>query len=167
MVSNSVKSLALLATISTYQPSSAAHLAQGSSTIADRPIALTAADTANVRMLAQPALPTIPEQEVVVAQAAATAVPPGFDVCAACHSTEPKAEGIGPSLFGVFDTKAATGTFPFSAALKASNIVWNEESLNEFLKAPAKRVPGTMMPFAGIKDDAERAEIVKFLKTLK
>ena len=43
---------------------------------------------------------------------------------------------------------------------------WTYEELNIFLTAPKARVPGTKMSFNGVKDDAERANIIAYLSTL-
>ena len=40
-------------------------------------------------------------------------------------------------------------------------------NLDAFLKAPDQFVPGTRMPFEGLASDAERAAVIKHLKSLK
>ncbi len=89
-----------------------------------------------------------------------------FAACAACHSTT-GAEGIGPHLNGVFGRKA--GSVPgvnYSRAMKQSNITWNEQTLAAYLADPQKAVPGNHMPFSGLQDAKEIANIVDYLKSL-
>jgi cytochrome c len=51
--------------------------------------------------------------------------------------------------------------------MKQSGIVWEEKSLDAYLTAPQKFVPGNIMPFAGIKNDRDRADLIAYLETLK
>ncbi len=102
------------------------------------------------------------------AAVAADAKPAAYAQCAACHSVEPGKHGIGPSLHGVYGTKA--GDIPgyaFSDKLKASGLTWDDATLDKWLSGPMKLVPGTKMSYAGMSDPAKRAEIIAYLKTLK
>ncbi len=90
-----------------------------------------------------------------------------FGACAMCHSDTPGKNGIGPSLFGVVGRQAGTAPdFKYSAAMKAAG-AWTPSRLDAFIAAPRTAVPGTTMPFGGIKDAAKRADIVAYLGTLK
>ena len=98
----------------------------------------------------------------------ADARPASFAQCVACHSVEPGKHGIGPSLAGVYGTKA--GEIPgyaFSAPLKASGLTWDDATLDHWLAGPMKLVPGTRMTYAGLSDPAKRQELIAYLKTLK
>ncbi len=102
------------------------------------------------------------------AVAAADAKPAAYAQCAACHSVEPGKHGIGPSLHGVYGTKAGEiAGFAFSEKLKASGLTWDDATLDTWLSGPMKVVPGTKMSYAGMSDPAKRAEIIAYLKTLK
>jgi cytochrome c2 len=100
--------------------------------------------------------------------AAAPATPPAaFNQCKVCHSVEKGNHGIGPSLAGVYGTKA--GEIPgyqFSEAMKNSGLTWNAANLDRFLENPREVVPGTKMGFAGLKDAAKRKAVIDYLKTL-
>ena len=92
-----------------------------------------------------------------------------FDNCAACHSTERGVNGVGPSLHGVFGRKAGEGDdFRYSPALKRSGITWTQKSLDEFIADPQKSVPANRMPYSGIPDPRDRADLIAYmLETFK
>lgn len=89
-----------------------------------------------------------------------------FRECMACHSLEPNRNMTGPSLHGVWDRKAGSlDSFDrYSPALKSFGIKWDEESLDEWLKAPQTLVPGNRMTFPGIPSAKDRADVIAFLK---
>lgn len=90
-----------------------------------------------------------------------------YRVCAGCHSLEPGRHLSGPSLARVYGRKAGTveGFVQYSKALKQSKIVWNEKTLDAWIKKPDALIPGNLMPFPGIPDPNARADLVAFLKT--
>jgi cytochrome c len=89
-----------------------------------------------------------------------------YAVCKACHRVGEGAKNtIGPTLNGVVGRPAASVEgFAYSEAMKNSGITWDEATLNEYLKNPKAKVPGTKMAFAGVKDDTKVADIVAYLK---
>jgi cytochrome c len=89
-----------------------------------------------------------------------------FQNCMACHSMEPKKNLSGPSLSGIIGRKAGSiESFDrYSDALKSSNIVWDDKTLDAWLADPQHVVPGNQMPFPGIKNPQQRADIIAFLK---
>ncbi len=94
--------------------------------------------------------------------------PATFAQCATCHAIKPGVNAVGPSLFGVYGRAAATGpAYAYSAPMKASGLTWDDATLDTYLTAPMKHVPGTKMAFAGMPDAAKRKEVIEFLKTLK
>jgi cytochrome c len=72
----------------------------------------------------------------------------------------------GPSLAGLWGRKAGSlPSFPrYSPALQASGIVWNDKSLDDWIKDPQHLMPDNDMTFEGIKDDRQRADLLAFLK---
>ena len=89
-----------------------------------------------------------------------------FPQCAACHTLEPGRNLTGPSLANLFGRKAGTVSsfLRYSDALKRSSVVWDEQTLDAWLKDPAKFVPGNDMSFPGIKDDRARRDLIAYLK---
>lgn len=86
--------------------------------------------------------------------------------CSLCHSVEPGRHMTGPSLHDLDGRRAGTVEgFGFSAALSASGIVWSAGTLDAFLESPQTAVPGTAMPFGGLKNATERAAVVCYLVT--
>ncbi len=109
-----------------------------------------------------------PAAAATTAAAAADGRPAAFAQCVACHSTEKGKMGIGPSLVGVYGTKSGEiAGFAFSDAMKNANLTWDDATLDKYLAAPMKMVPGTKMTFAGLTDAAKRKEVIEYLKTLK
>jgi cytochrome c len=87
--------------------------------------------------------------------------------CGICHSPLEGKNLVGPGLFGIVGRKSGTvGGFRYSAANKGADITWNAEILDKYLTAPRVVVPGTIMTYAGLKDDGKRADLIAYLATL-
>ena len=83
--------------------------------------------------------------------------------CQACHALS--FDRVGPRHCGLLGRPAGSvPDYGYSAALKRSGIVWDEKSLDRFLAAPMKAVPGTSMTYAGIPDRQERADLIAYLR---
>jgi cytochrome c len=89
-----------------------------------------------------------------------------FNACAQCHSLEPNRSMTGPSLAELWNRKAGSlASFPrYSPALQSSDVVWNDRTLDEWIKDPQHVVPGNQMTFPGVKDAQQRADLLAFLK---
>ena len=88
--------------------------------------------------------------------------------CTACHTPLPGKKLVGPSLFGVVGrTAGSEADFKYSAANKSSGLTWDAATLDRYLTSPKAVVPGTIMPYVGLKDDAKRADLIAYLATLK
>jgi cytochrome c len=82
--------------------------------------------------------------------------------CAACHSLQ--RNRTGPRHCGLIGRPAGgLADFDYSEALVGSGLVWDAETLDRFLADPTGSVPGTAMGYAGVKDPAERADLIAFL----
>ena len=109
------------------------------------------------------ALQTLP---VALAQTEAQRGAHAFRACIACHSLEPGRHLTGPSLANVLGRAAgeAPGFQRYSDSLKRSGIIWDEKTLDAWLRDPAHFVPGNTMTFAGLKDETARRELIAYLK---
>jgi cytochrome c2 len=88
-----------------------------------------------------------------------------FEECATCHTTERGVNNVGPSLSGLFERKAGEiAEFRYSPALKKSGITWTPQTLDTFIADPQKQVPGNRMPFAGMPDAGDRADLIAYLQ---
>ncbi|GAM00628.1 c-type cytochrome [Sphingomonas parapaucimobilis] len=99
------------------------------------------------------------------AQIAPAAGAQAFAACRACHTLNKGGRnGVGPNLNGVIGRQAGSvAGFNYSPAMKASGLKWDDKTLNEFIAAPMKKVPGTRMPI-GVADPAKRAALIAYLK---
>ncbi|CAL7935047.1 unnamed protein product [Xylocopa violacea] len=90
-------------------------------------------------------------------------------LCAVCHNTgKDERHRIGPTLFGIFGRKSGTASgFNYSEQMKRKDVVWDENTLDQFLLLPRQFVPGTSMMFNGIKKAQDRRDVIAFLATLK
>ncbi len=88
-----------------------------------------------------------------------------FEECAACHSLEKGAHGVGPSLKGVFERKAGElADFRFSPAMKRSGLAWSPRTLDFFLTDPQQEIKGNRMPYSGLADAKDRADLIEYLR---
>lgn len=89
-----------------------------------------------------------------------------YGQCRACHT--PEQNSIGPKHCGVVGREAASlPDFDYSPAMRKSGLTWTPEALDRFLQDPAKAVPGNFMPFGGISDARDRADLIAYLATLR
>jgi cytochrome c len=92
-------------------------------------------------------------------------------VCQQCHTFgKGEPNKIGPNLFGVFGGPIAEdrGGYEFSEALqKHKGQKWTPDNLNVWLHSPQDFAQGTKMSFPGFAKVQERADVVKYLESLK
>ncbi|HTV35379.1 MAG TPA: cytochrome c family protein [Xanthobacteraceae bacterium] len=87
--------------------------------------------------------------------------------CELCHNLG-KGQGtkIGPDLYGVVGRPVASEAgFNYSAPLKAKGGTWTFDALNTWLTNPRADVPGTLMTFAGISNEHQRADVIAYLNS--
>ena len=86
-----------------------------------------------------------------------------FKKCKSCHSlTKNK---LGPALGDIFNKKVGSVKgYRYSKAMKKSDIIWNDCTLDKFLIKPRKYLKGTKMSFSGIKKKSQREALIKYLK---
>ena len=104
--------------------------------------------------------------DAAMAQGDAAAGATAFARCRACHLFDDTGRHrVGPNLAGVFGRTAGTvEDFPrYTDPMKASGIVWDDDTLNTWLSGPGEMVVGTTMKMV-ISDETMRANIIAFLK---
>jgi cytochrome c len=89
-----------------------------------------------------------------------------FKTCAPCHDVGEKAKNkIGPVLNGLDGRKSGTAAnFKYSEANKKSGIIWDEAQFLDYIKDPKAKIPGTIMVFTGIKNEAAAKNLWAYLK---
>ena len=88
-----------------------------------------------------------------------------YQACAACHSIDEN--DVGPKHRGVGGRRAGSvADYAYSAALKRSELAWDEATLDRWLSNPSALVPGTKM-FFKLDDPQARADVIAYLKEQK
>jgi cytochrome c len=89
-----------------------------------------------------------------------------FHQCQVCHSIGTGAQNkIGPELNGLDGRHSGTAAnFNYSDANKNSGIVWNETTFKQYIANPRAMIPGTKMPFAGLKDPQQINDLWAYIK---
>ena len=90
-----------------------------------------------------------------------------FQDCAACHKLTEGSNDVGPSLHAIFGRSAGELTsFRYSPAIKRSGITWSPETLDKFITEPQAMVPGNRMPYAGMANAGDRADLIAYLQRM-
>ncbi len=87
--------------------------------------------------------------------------------CVSCHNVESGPNKVGPTLAGTVGHKiGGHAGFTYSDAVKNHGGTWGYDELNKWLKNPGAFIKGNKMAYAGIKNDAERADVILYLKEI-
>lgn len=94
-----------------------------------------------------------------------------FSQCAICHTAfENEQNRIGPNLWHVIGRPAAfLSSFNYSKAMRdfsKKGYIWDFTTLDSYLHAPARVVPGTIMSFTGVQNEQDRVDLLRYLNTL-
>jgi cytochrome c len=88
-----------------------------------------------------------------------------FQECAACHRLDAGTNEVGPSLHGIFSRKAGElAEFRYSPAMKRSGVTWTAETLDKYLADPQAFIPANRMPYAGMSNASDRADLIAYLQ---
>jgi len=86
-----------------------------------------------------------------------------YSRCLACHALA--YDRVGPRHCGLLGRKAgATAGFEYSPAMRQSGLTWDAQTLDRFLTAPMKVVPGTTMTYDGVAEPQDRADLIAYLR---
>jgi cytochrome c2 len=89
--------------------------------------------------------------------------------CQACHTFDQGgAHRVGPNLWGIVGLPIAHhDDYAYSDALQAmSDDTWTYEALDDFIRNPRGFAPGTKMAYGGMQRDAQRADLLVYLRSL-
>lgn len=91
-----------------------------------------------------------------------------FAKCKACHVADKDQNRVGPGMKGLFGRTAGTHAgFKFSKPMTeagAGGLVWDDVTFRDYIHDPKKKVPGTKMAFAGLKDETDISNLIAYLK---
>lgn len=94
-----------------------------------------------------------------------------FRKCKACHKLEAGKNAVGPNLFAIIGRPIASEEgFKYSDAMIAygdGGKTWTVEEMDGFLTKPKAYIKGTKMSFAGLRKEAQRADVIAYLETIK
>jgi len=90
-----------------------------------------------------------------------------YNKCVACHALEPGVHLMGPSLHGLFGRTAGDlEGFVYSGAMTNASFIWDQQTFGLFMEDPMQYLPGTTMPFAGIRKPEQREALGCYLAGL-
>lgn len=112
----------------------------------------------------EPGAPEVVAPEVVPSNLVAMGED-AFQMCTGCHSVYPDGRSAaGPNLYGVMGREAgALEGYSFSEAFVASDVVWDEASMDGFLADPVGYIPGSEMLAGAVPDAQSREAIIAYL----
>jgi cytochrome c len=139
---------------------------------ADSSVSVSVSVSASAPALASPGLSEAQKAEILKALPAPYNVADmlngqkQFNKCRSCHTLyEGEMALIGPNLYTVFGRKS--GSYPgytFSEAMRGHNVVWDYDTLNDYLAAPQVVVKGTKMGFMGLKSETDRRDLIAYIR---
>lgn len=115
--------------------------------------------------------PSTTAQTAPVVQTAATMSPMErgaklYKRCKACHTLEEGGKHkVGPNLWAIYGAKAGSKEgFNYSKVMAASDIVWDDATLDAYIQKPSDFMKGNRMSFVGLKKAEDREAVLLYMK---
>lgn len=90
------------------------------------------------------------------------------DACGQCHQLNPGLNKKGPQLMNIYGAPAAElADYTYSEGLKASDWVWDAQTLDTYIADAEKAMPDSKMLSDPMPDSKERADVIAYLSTLR
>jgi len=86
--------------------------------------------------------------------------------CKACHTLDEGGKHrVGPNLWNIYGSKAGSKDgFSYSKAMAASDIIWNEETMDGYITKPSSFMKGNRMSFIGLKKQEDRDAVQLYIR---
>lgn len=88
--------------------------------------------------------------------------------CRSCHTFDAGgANGTGPNLHDAFGRAVASHAgYDYSEAMAEHGGAWDYLALDEYLRSPARAIPGNKMAFAGLRNDQDRVAMIAYMRSI-
>ena len=89
-----------------------------------------------------------------------------WNQCRACHIADAPTSRVGPHLVGIVGRQSnSVEGFRYSGRLP--DVVWTLDELNAYLENPRGYAPGTSMAFNGLRNEADRANVLAYILSVQ